>query len=51
MDPLSVAASAIALGQGIKVLTAGIQRLTALRKAPAEIYDIHNEVRIGFPNS
>ena len=48
MDPLSVAASAIALGQGIKVLTAGIQRLTALRKAPAEIYDIHNEVRIGF---
>jgi len=44
MDPLSVAASAIALGRGLKDLTTGIQRLIALRKAPAEIYHLHNEV-------
>ena len=47
MDPLSAAASAVAICQALKLLTSGIQKVAALHRAPTEGYDLHSEA--GFP--
>jgi len=44
MEGLGAAASAIALCQALKTLATGIQLLLHTGDAPAEIYDLHNEV-------
>ena len=45
MDPLSIAAGIIALGQALGAVTEGIRSLATIRKAATEFLDLQNEVR------
>lgn len=44
-DPLSLTASIIAIGGLVRTVTKGVERIIALKNAPALIINLSNEVR------